>query len=190
MDQVKRRSVFSMIAVALGFGVAAKAATASQGDSELAANEAFPASERFKLLYQRIERAEGDAERKEVSLAGCSTAAMGATNPEHVCAPDQWAWHPAYQDVLDLRRKFDAALRMIRERSPKGNVDVFYPCGCSATGPVDLPRYCGEHDPEAKLSGACSVTVGDNLFVSGGDFHAVDVNTGKRLPQSDICKRS
>lgn len=167
--EIRRRNVFQMIAGAMGFGVAAKAATAAQGDSELAANEAFPASERFKLLYQRIGRAEGDAERKEMSLAGCSMAAMGATNPEHVCAPDQWAWHPAYHDVLDLRRKFDASLHILEQYLPIGRLIVLYPCGCSFSDDVEhgkeIPVCCAEHDPEKNLSSSYSMVCGGQAFV-------------------------
>jgi hypothetical protein len=148
----QRRNVFSIIAGALGFGVAAKAATI---------DEEFPASELFKLLYQRLERVEGDAERKEVSLAGCSVAALGGTKEENVAKPTDWAWHPAYQDVLDLRRKFDAALRIIRERAYEGSVSVLYPCGCSASAStVNVLLNCPDHDPDGRQASRCSIARG------------------------------
>jgi hypothetical protein len=165
MDQVKRRSVLSMIAGALGFGAAAKAAT------DKLSVTATPSNANTKLPDGVLE----ELDRLRTSLTGCSVAAMTGTSAETDYTPDQlawhpaWTWHPAYQDVLDLRRKLESALRVIRERSPKGNVDVFYPCGCSSTGPVitedggGSPFYCGEHDPEAKLSTQCSVAFGEKV---------------------------
>jgi len=157
---MKRRNVFAMVGGWLGLAATAKPAVRE---------EEFPASERFKLLYQRLQRAEGDAERREVSLAGCSVAAMGGTKEDTICHRDQWAWHPAYQDVLDLRRKFEAAMRLIADWSPSEHMVALYPCGCSASGPViqtgllethdGLPRYCSEHDSEKKMEGACSIVV-------------------------------
>jgi hypothetical protein len=49
------------------------------------------------------------AEQLEVQLAGCGVAASGwsAKDP----APRGcWGWSPAYQDVLELREKYEALL--------------------------------------------------------------------------------
>lgn len=101
-----------------------------------------------------------EAERLEVSLAGVSTAAHGGTSPEVVAKPTDWAWHPAYQDTLDLRRKYDAATNLIANQTTKGFQCVLYPCGCSASGWVILdsqqttiPLYCSEHGDHEHLNG-------------------------------------
>ena len=90
-----------------------------------------------------------EAERLEVALAGVSTAAAGWNqNPAN---PGDWAWHPAYQDTLDLRRKFEASVKLISDTMPVTKMAMIYPCGCSATGhaPIldsaGLPQYCAEH---------------------------------------------
>lgn len=44
-------------------------------------------------------------EQLQVQLAGCSAAALEATREP--AKRGQWGWSPAYQDVLDLRRKYD-----------------------------------------------------------------------------------
>lgn len=77
---------------------------------------------------------EDSAERLEVSLAGVSAAALGAISDGHIANRGDWAWHPAYQDTLELRRKFDTALRMLSDRIPDGQQIMLYPCGCSALG--------------------------------------------------------
>ena len=48
-------------------------------------------------------------EQMTVQLAGVSTAAEGCTRDP--AKRGEWGWSPAYQDVLDLRRKYDALLR-------------------------------------------------------------------------------
>ena len=44
----------------------------------------------------------------ETQLAGCTAAAMGAT--DDVATEGDYGWSPAYQDVLELRQKHDALL--------------------------------------------------------------------------------
>lgn len=93
-----------------------------------------------------------ESERREIALAGVSAVAHGATGALNTAHPNDWAWHPAYQDTLDLRRKFEAAMRMLSERIPSGQQIVLYPCGCSALGnPPDgefLPLKCGTEGHE------------------------------------------
>lgn len=40
-------------------------------------------------------------------LAGCLVASEGATNPEQIAKQEDYGWSPAYQSVLELRKKYD-----------------------------------------------------------------------------------
>ncbi len=44
----------------------------------------------------------------EVQLAGCSVAAMGGL--QKIAGKSDYGWSPAYQDVVDLRKKYDQLL--------------------------------------------------------------------------------
>ncbi len=53
----------------------------------------------------------GREEQLIVQLAGVSVAALGGT--KEPCLKGQWGWSVAYQDTLDLRLKYDAAMDRI-----------------------------------------------------------------------------
>jgi hypothetical protein len=40
---------------------------------------------------------------------------------------------------------------------------AIYPCGCSASGQFDIPRYCSAHDPDSRLENQCAVLSGVKL---------------------------
>ena len=95
-------------------------------------------------------------ERREIQLAGVSVAAAGWAKDSQQARPGDWGWHPAYQDTLDLRRKFESAINLLRERIPAGQTIVLYPCGCSAIGnlPVgeEMPLQCGSCPPHTSAT--------------------------------------
>lgn len=47
-----------------------------------------------------------EIEKLQVQLAGCSVVALGGT--KDIAKQGDYGWSPAYQDVLDLRRKYNA----------------------------------------------------------------------------------
>jgi hypothetical protein len=49
------------------------------------------------------------ADQLEVQLAGCGAAALGWSTKDPA-TPGMWGWSPAYQDVLDLRAKYEELL--------------------------------------------------------------------------------
>lgn len=53
---------------------------------------------------------QSQVEQLQVQLAGCATAAQGATNEP--AKPGDYGWSQSYQDVLDLRLKYDEFLKM------------------------------------------------------------------------------
>jgi predicted nucleic acid-binding Zn-ribbon protein len=78
--------------------------------------------ERIQALKAEVERlqsslsvAQEEIEKLQVQLAGCGVAALGCTSPETICTQDQWGWSQSYQDVLDLRLKYDALQSRERE---------------------------------------------------------------------------
>jgi len=67
------------------------------------------------LSGRTIEQRQLEVEQLRVQLAGCLTAAEGHIGPDHLATPDSYGWSPAYQAVVDLRIKFQEAMRLAVE---------------------------------------------------------------------------
>lgn len=76
--------------------------------------------ERFEAMFMKAEqerdRLKEENERLTVQLAGCSVAAFGGTKDP--AKRDDYGWSPAYQDVLDLRLRVEAALAPLEGSDP------------------------------------------------------------------------
>jgi hypothetical protein len=100
--------------------LAAKALEAATFEkSRIAALEITLETERNSTwrLVSDLSKANMELERLHVQLAGCLTAAEGATkNP--ACTGD-YGWSPAYQAVLDLRYDFEVSQAQTVERVEK-----------------------------------------------------------------------
>lgn len=56
----------------------------------------------------------GEAEQLQVQLAGCGVAALGGTSDPVIAKRGDYGWSQSYQDVLELRRKYEVLLRASR----------------------------------------------------------------------------
>jgi hypothetical protein len=64
-------------------------------------------------MQQEVERLSGVVEQQEVQLAECSIATQGWNKDPAV--QGQYGWSPAYQNVLELRLKFDCLSALAQE---------------------------------------------------------------------------
>lgn len=53
-------------------------------------------------------------EQLEVQLAGCGVAALGWAKDGQRAKQGHYGWSGSYQDVLDLREKYERQLRLLR----------------------------------------------------------------------------
>ena len=83
------------------------------GVGDFVIREAEPKKEERKMTVsfysiEYVQELEERVAQLETQLAGCTTAAMGAT--DNVAVEGDYGWSPAYQSVLELRQKHDALL--------------------------------------------------------------------------------
>lgn len=67
-----------------------------------------------ELLLLRVGRWRDDCEQLQVQLAGCLTAAQGFTSQEYIATKGMYGWSTAYQNVLELRRRHDKMLKILK----------------------------------------------------------------------------
>lgn len=58
-------------------------------------------------VFVTLDKVEKELDQLRTQLAGCSVAALGATSSEQVATKGMFGWSVAYQDVLDLRLKYE-----------------------------------------------------------------------------------
>lgn len=62
-----------------------------------------------RILADKLAAAEEECMKKTVQLAGVSVAAMGGTSEAFLAKKGDYGWSLPYEDVLKLRRKYDAS---------------------------------------------------------------------------------
>lgn len=60
-----------------------------------------------------------EVEQLRVQLAGCSVAALGWNGPESLAKRGDYGWSVPYQDVLELRAKYERLQADFLTRSPQ-----------------------------------------------------------------------
>jgi hypothetical protein len=62
-------------------------------------------------------------EQHRVQLAGVGVAALGGTKPSMIAKKFSYGWSPAYQDTLNLRKKYDKLLKSLPEKEQLKHMD-------------------------------------------------------------------
>jgi hypothetical protein len=115
-------------------------------DSENRPSDARSYVAEVQSLESHCDELRAENERLTVQLAGCSVAAEGGTKDP--ATRDQWGWSPAYQEVLDLRIKYDASTQEVTTLRAK--LHDAYRELYDALRARDLAREASNRDLEAK----------------------------------------
>lgn len=87
------------------------------------------------------EESNSEIDRLNVQLAGCSVAALGYANGSNDTGKGEYGWSPSYQDVKDLRHRYDASQKLVRELNNRGCELADQVGGSSVTvHPVELAK--------------------------------------------------
>lgn len=113
-------------------------------------------------LQAKLSASDGEVERLQTQLAGVSVAAFGGTSEPVVAKQGDWGWSVAYQDVLNLRIKYDELL--VREESI-----------------MDQCRKLGEQAAERVLSV-------DNVVIIDGKTYPIMMKRSARFVDDEVRK--
>lgn len=84
-----------------------------------------------------------DWEQLSVQLAGCAVAALGGIEDSQVAKRGDYGWSPSYQDVLNLREKYE---QLLKEKA----------CPCLHTDPCSDRCTCVEPGSSRGCSRCCT----------------------------------
>lgn len=67
-------------------------------------------------LQKQLDGLKEDNNRLHTKLAGCAVAANGGISGEQLAKPFSYGWSKSYQDVVDLRIKYERLLALTEDK--------------------------------------------------------------------------